>query len=281
MKKLLQGVLIFSILAIVASSCQQGPRTDDGREVADFAVFDPENIREGVAGLIDQAPKAGDVFDFLNETGAAYIFDLAVPYDVAEMHESSSQISLVAGAYFADLAYARAYNRRDVAAQTSELFISMLSRLGVQSELENTFAIIQEIRETEDQDVRDALFSQAINTFHNEMAESDIADTYALIFIGANIEALYIYTQLSLFARDNQAMIDFFTDREDMLKTVHDIFELMANEGYMELHPRMSGYHESMREIVAYYQAQDRITINELEVIGGMVENLRNEMLEV
>ncbi len=282
MKKLFQGVLIFSALMLILAGCRQAPRTDeDTRVVEEIEVFDPASIHDEVVEIIDKAPRSVDVFDFLNKTGAAYIFDLAVPFDVAEMHETSSQLSLLAGAYAADFAYARAYNRMDMAAQTGELVLNLVNRLGISGELEESMNLINQMRETDDDDVRDELLPKVIDQLHEEMSDVYISDIYALTFIGANIEALYIYTQLTLYARDQQAMIDFFVEREDMLFRAYSMLKLMTNEGFLRIHPRMADYHEAMSAIVAYYRAQDEITGSELEVISEMIEQLRNDMLAV
>lgn len=282
MKKLFQGVLIFSALMLIFAACRQAPRTDEDTRVGDeIEVFDPASISDEVVEIIDKAPRSVDVFAFLNRTGAAYIFDLAVPFDVAEMHESSSQLSLLAGAYAANFAYARAYNRMDVAAQTGEMFINMLNRLGIVGELEESMRLINQMRETDDDDLRNELMPKVIEQLHEEMSDVYMSDIYALTFIGANIEALYIYTQLSLYARDKQAMIDFFVEREDMLFRAYDLLKLLSQEGFLRIHPRIADYHEAMSEIVSYYNAQDEISDAELEVIAEMIEQLRNDMLAV
>ncbi len=282
MKKLFQGVLIFSALMLIFSGCRQAPRTDeDTRVVEEIEVFDPASIHNDVVEIIDQAPKSVDVFDFLNRTGAAYIFDLAVPFEMAEMHESTSQLSLLTGAYAANFAYARAYNRMDMAAQTGELVVNLLNRLGITGELEESMKLINQMRETDNADVRDELFPKVINQLHEEMSDVYMSDIYALTFIGANIEALYIYTQLTLYARDKQAMIDFFVEREDMLFRAYDLLKVLAQEGFLRIHPRIADYREAMSEIVAYYKAQDQITESELEVVSEMIEQLRNDMLTV
>ncbi len=282
MKKLFQGVLIFSALMLIFAGCRQAPRTDeDTRVVEEIEVFDPASIHDDVLEIIDKAPKSVDVFYFLNKTGAAYIFDLAVPFEVAEMHESTSQLSLLTGAYAANFAYARAYNRMDMAAQTGEVVLNLVNRLGISGELEESMNLINQMRETDDDDVRDELLPKVIDQLHEEMSDVYMSDIYALTFIGANIEALYIYTQLTLYARDKEAMIDFFVEQEDMLFRAYDLLKVVAQEAFLSIHPRIADYHEAMGAIVAYYRAQEDITGSELEVISEMIEKLRNDMLAV
>jgi hypothetical protein len=281
MKKLVQGLLIITVLAVSFTGCRQAPKQDEDRTKADVEMFDPATIRDDVVKLIQQAPRTNDVFDFLNRTGAAYIFDLAVPFAVAQQHETSSQLSLLLGAYLSDALYASAYNRMDVMNQTGDIAGGLAGRLGLQNELENTMAYREKIRETDDHEAREALIEEMLDQGHNEFAGSDMADTYALVFVGANVEALYILSNLTLFARDNQAMIDFMVEKADMAQTVYNLLRLMTDEVYLELNPRIQGYYEGAREIANFFRDVDTFTITELEEVSLMIESLRNDMFDI
>jgi D-alanyl-D-alanine dipeptidase len=281
MKKLVQGLLIITVLAVSFTGCRQAPKQDEDRTKADAEMFDPATIRDDVVKLIQQAPRTNDVFDFLNRTGAAYIFDLTVPFAVAEQHETSSQLSLVLGAFLSDAMYASAYNRMDAMRQTVDIAIGLAGRLGLQNELEHTMAYLEKIRETDDQEARDALIEEMLDQAHNEFAGSDMADTYALVFVGANVEALYILSYLTLFARDNQAMIDFMVERADMAQTVYNLLRLLTDEVYLELNPRIQGYYDGAMEIANFFRDVDTFTMTELEEVSLMIESLRNDMFDI
>ncbi len=281
MKKMVQGLLIITILAVSFTGCRQASKQDKDRTRADAEMFDPATIRDDVVELIQRAPRANDVFDFLNRTGAAYIFDLAVPFAVAQQHETSSQLSLVLGAYLADAMYASAYNRMDVMSQTGDVAGGLAGRLGLQNELEHTMAFREKLRETDDKSARKAVIEDMLKQAHKEFADSDMADTYALVFVGANVEALYILSQLSLFARDNQAMIDFMVERADMAQTVYNLLRLMTDEVYLELNPRIQGYYDGARDIANFFREVDTLTMTELEEVSLMIENLRNDMFDI
>ncbi len=281
MKKLVQGLLIITILAVSFTGCRQASKQDEDRTRAEAEMFDPATIRDDVVELIQRAPRANDVFDFLNRTGAAYIFDLAVPFAVAQQHETSSQLSLVLGAYLADAMYASAYNRMDVMSQTGNVAGGLAGRLGLQNELEHTMAFREKLRETDDKEARKAVIEDMLKQAHKEFADSDMADTYALVFVGANVEALYILSQLSLFARDNQAMIDFMVERADMAQTVYNLLRLMTDEVYLELNPRIQGYYDGARDIANFFREVDTLTMTELEEVSLMIERLRNDMFDI
>ncbi len=281
MKKLVQGLLIITVLAVSFAGCRQASKQDEDRTRAKADMFDPATIRDDVVELIQQAPRANDVFDFLNRTGAAYIFDLAVPFSVAQQHEASSQLSLVLGAYLADAMYASAYNRMDVMSQTGDVAAGLAGRLGLQNELKHTMAYREKLRETDDHEARQAVIEEMLKQAHKEFAGSDMADTYALVFVGANVEALYILSQLSLFARDNQAMIDFMVGRADMAQTVYNLLRLMTDEVYLELNPRIQGYYDGARGIANFFREVDTLTMTELEEVSLMIERLRNDMFDI
>jgi hypothetical protein len=280
MKKLVQGLLIITVLAVSFTGCRQAAKQDEDSTKADAEMFDPATIRDDVVKLAQQAPSTNEVFDFLNRTGAAYIFDLTVPFAVAEQHESSSQLSLVLGAFLSDAMYASAYNRTDAMRQTVDIAIGLAGRLGLQNELEHTIAYLEKIRETDDQEARDALIEEMLDQAHKEFAGSDMADIYALVFVGANVEALYILSYLTLFARDNQAMIDFMVEREDMAQTVYNLLRLLTDEVYLELNPRIQGYYDGAMEIANFFRDVDTFTMTELEEVSRMIESLRNDMFD-
>ena len=281
MKKLVQGLLIVTVLAVSFTGCRQAPKQDEDRTKADAEMFDPATIRDDVVKLIQQAPRTNDVFDFLNRTGAAYIFDLTVPFAVAEQHETSSQQSLVLGAFLSDAMYASAYNRMDAMRQTVDIANGLAGRLGLQNELELTMAYIEKIRETDDQEARNALIEEMMDQAQKEFAGSDMADNYALVVVGANVEALYILSYLTLFARDNQTMIDFMVERADMAQTVYNLLRLMTDEVYLELNPRIQGYYDGAMEIANFFRDVDTFTMTELEEVSLMIESLRNDMFDI
>lgn len=281
MKKLVQGLFIITVLAISFTGCRQAPKQSEDRTKADAEMFDPATIRDDVVKLIQQAPSTTDVFDFLNRTGADYIFDMTVPFAVVQQHETTSQLSLLLGAYWSDAMYASAYNRVDQMKQTVDVATGLAGQLGLQNELENTMVYIEKISETDDQEARDALIEEMLDQGHKEFAESDMADTYALVFVGANVEALYLLSYLTLFARDNQAMIDFMVERADMAQTVYNLLSLMTDEVYLELNPRIQGYYDESREIANFFKDVDTFTITEVEEVNLMIESLRNDMFDI
>jgi DNA-binding protein Fis len=280
-KKLVQGLLIITVLAVSFTGCRQAPKQDEDRTKADAEMFDPATIRDDVVKLIQQAPRTNDVFDFLNRTGAAYIFDMTVPFAVAEQHETSSQQSLVLGAFLSDAMYASAYNRMDAMRQTVDIANGLAGRLGLQNELELTTANLEKIRETDDQEAREALIEEMLDQAQKEYAGSDMADVYALVLVGANVEALYLLSHLTLFASDNQAMIDFMLERADMAQTVYNLLMLMTDEVYLELNPRIQGYYDGAMEIANFFRDVDTLTMTELEEVSLMIESLRNDMFDI
>jgi len=281
MKKLVQGLFIITVLAISFTGCRQAPKQSEDRTKADAEMFDQATIRDDVVKLIQQAPSTNDVFDFLNKTGADYIFDMTVPFAVAQQHETSSQLSLLLGAYWSDAMYASAYNRMDQMKQTVDVASDLAGQLGLQNELENTMEYLETISETDDQEARDLLIEEMLDQGHKEFADSDMADIYALVFVGANVEALYLLSYLTLFARDNQAMIDFMVERADMAQTIYNLLSLMTDEVYLELNPRIQGYYDESREIANFFKDVDTFTITEVEEVNVMIESLRNDMFDI
>jgi len=280
---LTKSLLIISAVALLASGCGQSSKvqdkkgtTSDGKEaIVEVEVFDAMKIKDQIVEVINTSPKATEIADFINQAGASYILDLTVPLDDAEKFMTKTQMGLGLGMYSFDLFYAKVFNRSDMVLKISEIEVQLLEKLG----LDNEFASSSDYRKrlqdnAENQDSIDVLVNEMMNLAHQRFSTSDQPDTYALSFIGANIEALYILSQVTMFAKNNKSMIEFIGKQDERAKSVYSLLEMMSGD------ENVKPYYEKMKAIAGYFESHPDFTEKELNEISPMIESFRNEIFK-
>ncbi len=279
----LRNVLVISISVLLISSCGQSSKvkekkgtTSDGKEASvEVEAFDAMKIKGQIVEIINNSPKAPEIADFINKVGASYILDLTVPIDDVEKFMTKTQMGLGLGMYAFDLNYAKVFNRTDMVLKTTELEQQLLEKLGMQNEFASQRNYTKRLQENaENKDSVNALVNELMNLAHQKFMGSDQPGTYALSFIGANIEALYILTQLSMFAQNNKPMIEFIGQQGERAKSIFSLLELMSGD------PDVKPYYEKMKGIADYFEQHPEFTEKELNEIGPMIETFRNEIFK-
>lgn len=279
----LKNALIISVSFLLVSGCGQSSKvkeskgtTADGKEASvEVEVFDVMKIKDQIVEIINNSPKAPEIADFINKVGASYILDLTVPIDDVEKFMTKTQMGLGLGMYAFDLNYAKVFNRTDMVLKTSELENQLLEKLGLKNEFTSSNNFMKRLQDNaENQDSIDVLVNQMMNLAHQKFTTSDQPDTYALSFIGANIEALYILTQLTLFAQKNDQMIDFIGQQGERAKSVFSLLELMSEDKNVE------PYYQEMKAISTYFEEHQKFTEKELKEVSVMIESFRNEIFK-
>lgn len=279
----LRNTLVVIVSVLLVSGCGQSSKvkeskgtTSDGKEASvEVEAFDAMKIKDQIVEIINNSPKAPEIADFINEAGASYILDLTVPIDDVEKFMTKTQMGLGLGMYAFDLNYAKVFNRTDMVLKTTELEQQLLEKLGLQNEFTSQSEYMKRLQENaENKDSVDVLVNEIMNLAHQKFMTSDQPDTYALSFIGANIEALYILTQLTMFAQDNKRMIQFIGEQGDRARSVFSLLELMSGD------ENVKPYYEKMKTIADYFEQHPKFTEKELNEISPMIESFRNEIFK-
>jgi len=268
---LLKKSLSIMLMIALISGCNQAPTSNQSEEKT-VETFDEHAFKDDINTIIQNSPKGIDVVDFLNDVGASYIFDLTLPLTEVDKYETSTRISLSIGAYAMDMIYANTYNRGDVAIQLSDLLKLQAGKLGLESSPENK-VYFERIKQNENNSDSLSFYMDKIwNNFHQQGAESDMPDTYALIFVGGNVEALYLLSQLTVYAKDNQKMLDYFAQQGELAHGMLQLLEILSED------EAVKPYYDQMQPIAGYFAAHQSFTVKELNELAPMIESIRNDM---
>ncbi len=250
-------------------------KTEDGKEAfVEAETFDMLKVKNQIVETIQHAPDVDKVADLLNNAGASYIIDLTVPYEEAEKATTSTKQSLILGMYSFDIHYAKVYNRIDKAIKIIELENQIIDKLGLSKELISTENYISRIKaNTDNKDSIDYYVTKNMNFIGSKLATGDYPDVYALSFIGSNIEALYIISQLTILANDNSQMLKILSTQNSRVKSVFMLMELMSGS------ESVSPYYDAMMPLADFFEKNPTIGEEELKVVTPMIEKVRNSML--
>jgi hypothetical protein len=267
------------VIAMVAGCGNPGKRdkgvTPDGKIASvEVEVFDPVKIKDQIVEVIEKAPKSAKLVEMLNEAGASYIFDLTLPLESTEKLMTTTTKSLGQGMYGFDFKYATVYNRGDVAVQLNDIMNRLFAEVGISSDVNVLDRFGERIRKNQsNKDSLDFLATEAINEFNRQMMASDHVGVYALTVIGANIESLYVLSQMALLAKDNSKFLALLSNQQERVKSLNQLLELMSGD------ETVKPYYESMRPVIEFFEANATIGNEQLKQIAPEIEKVRNSMI--
>ena len=279
----LSPVMLLGIGLILISGCNNPSKTREKKGVTssgqeayvEVETFDAVKIKDQIVETIRKMPSEKEIATLLNESGASYIIDLTVSHEQAEKMMTKTEQSFGLGLYSFDLLYASVYNRGDMAAEISDVSEQLIDNLGLRDELISSQDYLGRIKANADnKDSLDYLVAQDLNHFHQQMAEGDQPDVYALSVIGSNVETLYILSHSTLLANNNSKMLDIMSRQTERVKLVFTLLELMSGD------ENIKPYYEQFKPVVTIFQENQEITENELSEIASLMETFRENILK-
>ncbi|HKK82113.1 MAG TPA: hypothetical protein VJ909_07685 [Prolixibacteraceae bacterium] len=266
---------LFLAAACNNSSKSKKGTTSDGKEkTVEVEVFDANELKEQIVEIIQDAPDPKETANLLNEAGASYILDLTVPADDVDKFMTTTQKSIGLGMYAFDIQYATAYNRGDVASRTAMIERDLIEDLGLEQDLSSSEQFIERLKDNaNNKDSVENLVAEAMNYANRQLAQGDRPDVYALAFIGANVEALYILSQLTKMSVENKDLLKIMSGQKERAKSIFSMLELMSGD------KTVKPYYEKMKPVYEYYIDVKSFNEEQLNEIAPMIENLRNSIM--
>ena len=277
------GLLLF-VAAFIFSSCGQRPKVKESKEAApeaqtgtvEIEIFDAVKFKDQIVEIVKIAPSPGDIADFINKTGVSYKQELTLPLEYAEKYTSVTDQCLAYGIYKFDLNYAKAYNRQDVIIPLMDVQEKLISKVGLENERASITKFNERIKKNKENS--DSL-NIIVMGMMNELAQSSSAKAehmgaYALTYISANIEGLYILSQLASMDKDNPNLLKPFGIQKERVTATYKLLEIMA------FAPKVAPIFEKMKPIMDLYNANQEFTAKQISEIAPLIEALRNEIVK-
>lgn len=280
----LKSLTVAFLSIMLVAACNQSAKkvkdtkgtTSDGKEASvEVEVFDAAKIKDQIVEGIENTPKPEEIAEFINKIGASYILDLTVAVDDIDKFMTETELSMAMGLYSFDLVYAKAFNRGDMVAKLVEQEKQIIEKLGLQAGHKSYADYSERIRaNAENKDSLNALVSAMMNESYAKFIECEHTYSYALSFIAANIEGLYILSQLTLFAQNNAPMIEFLGQQGERAKSIFALLEMISGD------ENVKPYYEKMQPIAKYFEEHKEFTEKELKEVAPMIEALRAEIYQ-
>ena len=253
---------------------KQAKGTTSKGDNAAISAYDPAKLQAQIIEIIKNSPKGFELVNLLNKSGASYMVDITVPVEKAEKMMTTTSKGLGCGLYAIDTKYASLYNRGDISFKINEVLIKFLSDLGVASDVESVKKDIERIANNKsNKDSLEILTSKAFNDYNKEILIGSHANVYAFLFIGGNIEALYLLTQVSLYAKDNAKFLELLSNQKERVNSVLKLLGTMSGD------ETVKPYYESIKPIMKFFEENTTIGNTELKKIAPEIEKLRNSMI--
>jgi len=275
---MLQFAVPVMALLITLSGCNQSKKkkTDQTGPEKIFATTDSFNLadrKEEILTRIAELHESPDIVPLINEAGASYIMDLTVPIENTERLLTRDKLSFFWGMLVFDMIYAKVYNRQDRLAEVSDLEYRFKMELGLEEELKKAERYNERIQQNKNNtDSLNILFEEATETWLNDMS-SDHFDVLVYSFVGNNVEALYILSQLTLLASDNSKLLHIVNQQREHLSEFLSLIGLIAED------QNIQPYYENLARVAGLFKTNEVITDAELEEIALLIEEVRNKMI--
>jgi hypothetical protein len=274
---LLLGIILIALTACNNSSKTKAKKgtTSTGQEASvEVETFDAVKVKDQIVETIGQIPSEKEVVTMLNDAKASYIFDLTVPAEEADKMLTKYDQSFGLGLYSFDLLYASVYNRGDVVTQISDVSEQIIDKLGLREELVSSQNYMERMKANADnKDSLDYLVTANMNHYHQQMSMGDQPDVYALSVIGSNVETLYVLSQTTLLAQNNEQLLYIMNQQKERVNLVFTLLEIMS--GDEDIKP----YYEQFKPVVQIFEENDEITEKQLAEIGPLMEKVRSNIL--
>jgi hypothetical protein len=280
-KYFLLEMIAIILVSVVISGCNRSGKkvkgvTSEGKVASvEIGVFDPVKVKDQIVEVIQKSPKAIEIVDLLNKAGASYIYEMTIPVEDIEKMMTSTQKALGLGMYGFDGKYASVYNRSDINLKLVDNLNRLITELGMQDELSFAKQYSERIlKNKSNPDSIDFLVTQELNDYHQHMKTSTKADVYALSIIGANIEALYVLSQITMLANDKSKLLEVMNNQNERVQTLDTLLEIISGD------ENVKPYYEAVQPVIRFFEERTSITVDDLNTIAPLIEKARNSVLD-
>jgi len=244
----------------------------------EVGIFDAVKLKDELVQTIRTGPKVQEVSDFLIKSGVTYMPNLTVPTGNVEKYLTTVEQSLANGMYRFDAYYAKAFNRQDVILQIVDIYEKLANKQGLEGELAEFKQLQEKIKANMgNKDSLDAVITDAFNTFGAKFTAgigSDNSAIYGLLYVGANIEGMYILTQSALMAKDKGMLVEFIGRQKERMQVNYMVLEMLAADKSVE------PIYLKMKPVLDVFNKEGQFTEASLKEIAPIIADIRKDIVK-
>lgn len=282
-KNLVKAGTILLAAVLILTACNQRPKVQENKGAntkgqtgtVEVGGYDPAKLASMIVETIKEAPKATELVSFLQEAGVSYMSNLIVPLQNVEKYITVVDQSFAMGMYAFDMFYANAYNREDVVAQTSAAYVHLAKKLGMEGDQAAAKDVEARIKQNRtNTDSLNAIVMDYWNKIGTSTYAKEHPGVYAQNYVGANIEGLFILTQVAVMAKDNAPLLTFIGKQKERVQANYSVLEMAAVD------EAVASVFEKMKPIMNYFNANQEFTAKQLSEVAPLIEILRSELVK-
>lgn len=279
-KQLLMQIAALLIISAVLSGCNRPAKQTEAASGEPAAVnvvqVNNDEIKTELINIIRNAPKPLDIAVLANEAGASYISDLILQDDEYQKMMTTTQKAFGIGVIGFDCKYTSVFNRPDEYIKCRSNLNKFMADLGLQEVLANSKRYEDRIDQNKSNaDSLKYLVSKIVDNFNQSVQNEENAELYALVFMGANVEAIYTVSQLTLMAQNNEKLLSVLNNQHEHAKTIASLLERMKDR------EDVKPYYEKIQPMIVFFAEKDVFTIDDLKEISPLIEEARNSMIQI
>jgi hypothetical protein len=197
MKSVFKHTFLLFFAGLLVFSCNQ--KTDqtaatEDKSLEDNIEMDAGELSEDVINLLVSIPSPREGTKLLKQAGAVYEQNLLNAENKVNNYRTRSEQSLALGIYTADLSYAAAYGKKEIAYK----YLSAMRSLADQLAIGNVFDKKLEIRlkeNADNQDSLDRIFDETFDSLTEQLKKTKQVSVQSLMFAGAWIETAHLASE--------------------------------------------------------------------------------------
>jgi hypothetical protein len=214
-------VLVVAICSILAGCATNNP--EDKLKDSLSIEQDTHTVIKKAKKIFYSLPSPLETAILFKQAGATYNKDLLNPLNNYSNYTTNKQMSLNLGIYSADLSYASLFEQNQTAIQYMAAAKKMAEGLGVIDAIDKS--MIEKLEENvTNKAVVMEIVSQAFVNSNASLKQNDRASMASIVLVGGWIEGLYIATQLTNKAKDNE-LIDRIIDQRLSLESIISLLD--------------------------------------------------------
>lgn len=254
------------LVLVFASSCKNQKKD---------AVTENE-IQKDIEEYVYPLISAFDVPAMLSEIEATYIVDIVNEPENVEKYFTEQSKAVNLGVYIADLAYAATYNQKAAVQQYFGAIEGLVTDLdltaavgkemadNIESNLDNNDELVELITK----------LSQDAYAFLNKQGRTELS---YLVLAGTALEGLYLTLNISENTLQNPRIVETILYQKEPLLKLQSLMEPFAET---ELSGSVFQMVKSINQVYALEESTTAMTLEQIEQLGNLLNQLRNETIQ-